>query len=102
MRRMPCEALAKQGGTFQARAAKMHYVYLIESESTPGKRYIGYSDELRRRLVDHNSGKNVSTAPYRPWRLRTYLAFSTKAQALSFEHYLKSGSGHAFASNRLW
>jgi predicted GIY-YIG superfamily endonuclease len=80
----------------------MHYVYLIESESTPRKRYVGYSDDLRQRMVDHNSGKNVSTAPYRPWRLQTYLAFATKAQALAFERYLKSGSGHAFANKRLW
>ena len=80
----------------------MHYVYLVQSAFTPGKRYIGYSDDLRQRVVDHNLGKNVSTAPYRPWRLRTYLAFSTKAQALAFERYLKPGSGHAFANKRLW
>ena len=80
----------------------MHYVYLIESESTRRKCYVGYSDDLRQRVADHNAGKNVSTASYRPWRLRTYLAFSSKAQALEFEHYLKSGSGHAFAKKRLW
>lgn len=80
----------------------MHYVYLMESEARLGKRYVGYSDDLPQRLADHNAGKNVSTAPFRPWRLRTYLAFSTKANALAFERYLKSGSGHAFARNRLW
>jgi putative endonuclease len=80
----------------------MHYVYLIESTSSEGKRYIGYTDNLRQRIADHNSGKNVSTTAHRPWRLRTYLAFSTKDQALAFEHYLKSGSGHAFAHKRLW
>lgn len=80
----------------------MHYVYLILSESTPGKRYIGFSDDLRQRITDHNAGENVSTAPFRPWKLQTYLAFSSKAQALTFERYLKSGSGHAFASKRLW
>jgi predicted GIY-YIG superfamily endonuclease len=80
----------------------MHYVYLIESVSVPVVRYTGYTDNLRQRLLDHNSGKNVSTAPNRPWRLCTYFAFSTKTQALEFEHYLKSGSGHAFANKRLW
>jgi predicted GIY-YIG superfamily endonuclease len=79
----------------------MHYVYLIESVSSDGKRYIGYTKDLRQRVLDHNAGKNVSTAPHRPWRLRTYLAFSTKQQALEFEKYLKSGSGHAFARKRL-
>lgn len=80
----------------------MHYVYLLESESTPRKRYTGYTEDLRQRVADHNAGKNVSTAQFRPWQLRTYLAFSSKAQALAFEGYLKSGSGHAFAQKRLW
>jgi hypothetical protein len=34
--------------------------------------------------------------------LITYLAFSDKELALSFERYLKGGSGHAFANHRLW
>jgi len=80
----------------------MHYVYLIESQSIPGKRYSGYTEDLRQRLKSHNSGQNRSTANSRPWRLRTYLAFSTKGQALAFEAYLKSGSGHAFAKKRLY
>lgn len=99
---MPCEALAKQGRKLWGQTSTMHYVYLIESESTPGKRYVGYSDDLRQRVVNHNSGKNVSTAPDRPWRLQTYPGFSTKARALAFERYQKSGSGHAFARKRLW
>jgi predicted GIY-YIG superfamily endonuclease len=80
----------------------MHYVYLIESTSVSRARYTGYTDDLKQRLRDHNLGKNVSTALHRPWRLKTYLAFSTKFQALAFERYLKSGSGHAFANKRLW
>jgi len=80
----------------------MHYVDLMESLLDDGKRYIGYTEDLRRRLADHNSGKNISTAPHRPWRLRTYLAFSEKGQAVDFERYLKSGSGHAFARKRFW
>jgi predicted GIY-YIG superfamily endonuclease len=80
----------------------MHYVYLIESLAQPGVRYVGCSHDLRRRLGDHNAGRNVSTARVRPWRLATYLAFSSRHQALEFERYLKSGSGHAFARKRLW
>jgi predicted GIY-YIG superfamily endonuclease len=80
----------------------MHYVYLLRSVATPGRKYVGYSDDLRRRLSDHNSGRNASTATARPWRLQTYLACSAKEHALAFERYLKSGSGHAFARKRLW
>jgi predicted GIY-YIG superfamily endonuclease len=80
----------------------MHYVYLIESEAVPGERYVGESDDLKRRLAEHNAGKSTHTAKAKPWRLVTYIGFSTRAQALSFERYLKSGSGHAFARKRLW
>jgi putative endonuclease len=80
----------------------MHYVYFLESTSLAGRRYVGYTDDLRKRIAAHNAGKNTSTALHRPWRLRSYFAFSTKNQALAFEHYLKSGSGHAFANKRLW
>ncbi len=80
----------------------MYYVYLLESTSHLGQRYVGFSSDLRRRLNDHNMGKLPNTARYRPWRLVAYLGFNSKQQALSFESYLKSGSGHAFARKRLW
>jgi predicted GIY-YIG superfamily endonuclease len=80
----------------------MYYVYLLQSVDNPRRRYVGSSADLRRRLGDHNSGRNASTATAGPWRLQTYLAFSAKAHALAFERYLKSGSGHAFARKRLW
>jgi len=79
----------------------VHYVYLIES-SVGKQRYVGYSEAVEHRLADHNAGKNVSTAPYRPWRLRAFIAFESKSQALGFERYLKSGSGRAFATKRFW
>ena len=80
----------------------MYYVYLLESYSPPHRRYVGFTENLRQRLAEHNAGKNISTATGLPWKLQTYLAFSNKKQALAFEAYLKSGSGHAFAKKRLW
>jgi len=60
------------------------------------------TSDLKRRLEDHNSGKSVHTSKFKPWRLVTYVAFSKQGKAESFERYLKSGSGHAFANKRLW
>ena len=80
----------------------MHYVYLIESSSNNGQRYVGLTTNLKRRLDEHNSGKSPHTSKYTPWRLVTYLAFSDERTAASFERYIKSGSGHAFARKRLW
>lgn len=80
----------------------MHYVYLLESEGQPGQRYVGLTTDLKRRLVEHNASKSPHTSKFAPWRLVTYLAFSDRAKASSFEMYLKSGSGHAFAKKRFW
>ncbi len=93
---MPCEALAQQG------VNSMYYVYLLESVSSPDRHYVGFSTDLRQRLSDHNEGKLPTTAPHSPWRVKTYPGFSSKKQPLAFEKYLKSGSGYAFASKRLW
>jgi putative endonuclease len=80
----------------------MQYVYLLESNSEPERRYVGLSSDLKRRLDEHNAGKSLHTAKYRPWHLVTYVAFSNRSKAQDFERYLKSGSGHAFANKRLW
>jgi predicted GIY-YIG superfamily endonuclease len=80
----------------------MHYVYLLRSESFAGQRYVGITSDLKRRLAEHNAGKSPHTSKYAPWKLVTYVAFSDEEKAETFERYLKSGSGHAFANKRLW
>ena len=80
----------------------MYYVYLIRSINYPDQTYIGLTDNLRARIAKHNEGGSPHTAKFKPWVLKTYLAFSTRLQAANFETYLKSGSGRAFAKKRLW
>jgi predicted GIY-YIG superfamily endonuclease len=92
---MPSEALAEEG-------CWMHYVYLLQSESDAGQRYVGVTSDLKQRLASHNAGKSPHTSKYTPWNLVTYIAFSDVSKAETFERYLKSGSGHAFAKKRLW
>lgn len=76
----------------------MHYTYILRSLSHPAQRYIGSTSDLRARLAKHNSGQVPHTSKFMPWKVETYIAFETLAKALAFEHYLKSGSGHAFAA----
>jgi len=78
------------------------YVYFLESVALPGKRYVGLTSNIERRLVEHNAGKSLHTSKFVPWRLNGYIAFSSEEKATSFERYIKSGSGHAFAKKRLW
>jgi predicted GIY-YIG superfamily endonuclease len=80
----------------------MHYVYLLQSEAAGPRRYVGLTSNLKKRIADHNAGKSAHTSKYCPWTLTTYVAFSDVRKAESFERYLKSGSGHAFAKKRLW
>lgn len=79
-----------------------HYVYLLESLSKPGERYVGLTTGLARRIKEHNAGTSVHTAKHVPWQLVTQIGFSIERKAMEFERYLKSGSGHAFAKKRFW
>lgn len=80
----------------------MKYVYLIQSIPSPKKKYTGITSDVSKRLSDHNSGKSVHTASFKPWKLITYIAFSNEHKAREFEKYIKSGSGRAFAKKRFW
>ena len=74
----------------------MYYVYLLKSQSQPKQPYVGSTRDLRQRLKDHNEGRSPHTAKFRPWILIAYFAFAQKRTAITFERYLKSGSGRAF------
>jgi len=80
----------------------MFNVYRIHRLKYLDSLYSGFREDLKQRFSDHNHGRNVSAAPYRPWKLIFYSAFEKKEIALDFECYLKSGSGKAFARKRLW
>ena len=81
--------------------AKFFYVYILQNEIEVGRFYTGLTDHLRKRLKSHNSGRVIHTTKWRPWRLKTYVAFSDRRRAAQLERYLKSASGRAFARNRL-
>lgn len=80
----------------------MFYVYLLESLSKPDQRYTGFTTDLQARFKKHNQGASIHTSKYRPWRLVAYFAFENERRAREFEHYLKTGSGKAFAKKRFW
>lgn len=64
--------------------------------------YIGYSPNLKNRLQKHRTGKVLSTKSDLNYELKWYCAFRTKNQALTFEKYLKTGSGIAFMKKRFF
>jgi len=77
------------------------YVYILQSEVDTGHFYVGSTENLKRRIQKHNAGQVSHTSKFRPWRIKTAIAFSDQSQAVKFERYLKSASGRAFAKKRL-
>ncbi len=80
----------------------MQCVYLLRSLSHPGERYVGRTDDLKRRLAEHNSGKSPHTAKNCPWKVVVAIYFENNGRADAFERYLKQGTGHAFARRHFW
>ena len=77
------------------------YVYILQSKLAPEQFYTGLTADLKSRLKKHNAGEVPHTAKFKPWRIKTAIAFTDRDRAGAFEKYLKSASGRAFAKNRL-
>ena len=56
----------------------MYYVYLIESISAQGERYLGMTTDLKERLQEHNAGKSSHSSKFKPWKMTTYIAFTVE------------------------
>jgi len=80
---------------------KFSYVYILQSESDLKHYYTGFTEDLNSRLKAHNSSQVPHTSKYKPWRMKTAIAFTDRKKALDFETYLKSPSGRAFAKKHL-
>jgi putative endonuclease len=79
---------------------KFFYVYILQSESDAKHFYVGLTEDLRARLKKHNAGEVPYTATFRPWKIKTAIAFTDKKRAVQFERYLKTASGRTFAKKR--
>jgi len=66
----------------------MYYVYLLKSTNTD-KLYFGYTTNLKKRFIEHNSHEVKSTSPYAPWELVYYEAYSDEELARDREKKLK-------------
>lgn len=73
----------------------MFYVYILKSTKDENL-YLGSTNDLRRRLREHNNGEVISTKPRRPFELRYYEAYSSEKEARHREASLKK-DGRALA-----
>ena len=66
----------------------MFFFYVLRSERN-GKYYTGHAEDLKVRLVKHNSGAVPSTRSGRPWRLVYHESFEMRADAMKRESEIK-------------
>ncbi len=71
----------------------MHYVYILKSVMT-GRFYTGVTENIEKRLKNHNQGGTKSTKPFIPWKVAYKEEFVDKHQAYKREFYLKSPKGY--------
>ncbi|MBN1871942.1 MAG: GIY-YIG nuclease family protein [Candidatus Omnitrophica bacterium] len=78
----------------------MWNVYIIKSTNN-NYRYIGSTNDLNRRIAEHNKGLCPATKSYKPFKIIACIAVKDKDTAVKLERYLKTGSGIAFVNKRL-
>jgi len=78
----------------------VHYIYLLQSKKDKSL-YIGYSPDLRERLVKHNKKQVISTKDKAPWKLIYYEAYLERKDATGREKFLKSGAGWRFIKKQI-
>jgi putative endonuclease len=78
----------------------MWYVYILRS-TIDKNLYVGSTNNIRRRLNEHNSGEVDSTNGRIPFSLEAYIAVKDRARAIELEQYFKTGSGRAMFQKRI-
>lgn len=79
----------------------MFYIYILQSKIKNDEFYIGYTNDLKRRLLKHNQKLNFSTKLYAPWKLIYYEACLEKSDAERREFYLKTSQGRRMIKMRI-
>ena len=72
---------------------KFFYVYVLQSINKPSWIYVGYTENLKERVIEHNSGHSKSTTHYKPLALIHYEAYRIIKDAKRRELYLKTTKG---------
>jgi len=69
----------------------MFYVYLIKTiKGNKKKTYVGYTNNINKRLSKHNLNKGAKSTKGYKWELVYKKRFNSKNKALSYEYKLKN------------
>ena len=85
----------------QARTLNIEAMYFIYAIKSKDKNYIyvGLTNNLDRRMGQHNAKKEKTTRRYAPFEIILTEEYRTRAEARQREKYLKSGCGKEFLKN---
>ena len=67
-----------------------YYVYMLRSKSIKTVTYVGYTNNLEKRIKLHNTGKGAKFTRGRKWILIYKEKFKSKKEAISREYYIKN------------
>jgi len=67
-----------------------YYVYMLLSKSKRPVSYVGYTNNIKKRIMLHNTGKGAKFTRGRKWRLIYKEKFKSKKEAISREYYIKN------------
>ena len=70
----------------------MFYFYILQSLKDK-KLYLGYTPDLKKRIISHNKGENKATKLHIPYELIYYSSFKSKKDAVECEKYFKTTEG---------
>ena len=73
----------------------MYFIYVLKSVNY-GTRYVGSTENIDKRLIDHNLGRVPYTKGRLPWKLIYQERFDSRGEAIKRERFLKSGQGRKF------
>ena len=73
----------------------MWYVYILRS-LIDNNLYVGSTNNVHRRLAEHNSGKVDSTKGRIPFGLEAYIAAKDQVKAIELEQYFKTDRGKLY------
>ena len=65
------------------------YVYMLISKGNKPVSYVGYTNNLKKRIKLHNSGKGAKFTRGRKWKLIYKEKFTSKNKAILREYYIK-------------
>jgi putative endonuclease len=76
----------------------MFFTYILYSQKTK-RFYIGQTDNLDRRFLEHNSGKSISTRKGIPWDLIYFQEFECRREAMDLENKIKKRGANRYLND---